>query len=56
MIKQDITKQALNLERALTAMYEDSRILTYRIDDMEVSRQGRGYHIYINADDMPTYN
>lgn len=27
MNKQDIIKQALNLERALTAMYEDSRIL-----------------------------
>ena len=51
MIKQDIIKQALNLERALTAMCEDSRILTYQMDDMEVTRDGgRGYHVYINAD------
>lgn len=55
MTKKDITKQALNLERALTAMCEDSRIMTYLIDDMEVSRQGRDYHIYINAE-IPTCN
>ena len=53
MSKNDITRYAINFERALTAMFDDSRILVYRIDNMDVSRQGDGYHIYINLD-IPT--
>lgn len=53
MTKNDITKHAMNFDRALTAMFEDSRIVVYRIDDMQVSRQGDGYYIYINSE-IPT--
>lgn len=50
MTKLDITRQILNLERALTAMSEDSRIASYHIDNMAVSKQGCGYAIYITVD------
>lgn len=50
MTKHDITRQTLNLERALTAMCEDSQIVSYRIDNMAVTRQGCGYAIYITVD------
>lgn len=50
MTKHDITIQTQNLERALTALCEDSRIVSYRIDNMAVTRQGCGYAIYITVD------
>lgn len=53
MTKHDITRQSLNLERALTAMCEDSHIKSYKIDNMNVTRLGCGYNIYITVD-IPT--
>lgn len=53
MTEHDITRQSLNLERALTAMCEDSHIESYRIDNMNVTRLGCGYTIYITVD-IPT--
>ena len=50
MNKNDIIKQAMNIVRALTAMFEDSQIVVYRIDDMQVSRDAYGYYININTE------